>query len=237
MGSSCNSKHGKYKIQALCSQLGMGNNLGLPCIYDALLLIRPECIFREGLTIKNVLKTKRKFFEEISREESIIIGIRTIANLTYQNKLKTTVLKIAKNENIESSHTEVELGLASALILVKSYANWLIVELNQICYGGILRTIALGFTEGISSWKVEALCTSQALVVPVGRSTLGRLFNVLGANIDAYIGLNELPIYAEGPTNFEEVCEQTTGNLQRVYHSQIRENKREIQYPNKTAST
>merc|ERR1711874_471623 len=139
-----------------------------------------------------------------------------------------TVLKMIKNENLESSHTEVDLGLASALILVKSYANWLIVELNQICYGGILRTIALGFTEGISSWKVEALCSSQALVVPVGRSTLGRLFNVLGANIDAYIGLNELPIYAEGPTNFEEICEQTTNNLQRVYHSQVRENKREI---------
>merc|ERR1712203_1345421 len=150
--SNYNFKHGIYKIQALCGQLGMGRNLGLPCIYDALLLIRPECIFREGLTIKNVLKTKRKFFEDISREDSIIIGIRTIANLRYQDMVNGTVLKMIKNENLESSHTEVDLGLASALILAKSYANWLIVELNQICYGGILRTIALGFTEGISSW-------------------------------------------------------------------------------------
>merc|ERR1712039_956427 len=95
--------------------------------------------------------------------------------------------------------------MASALILVKAYANWLLVEVNQICYGGIVRTIALGFTEGISSWKVEALCTFKPLVVPVGRSTLGRLFNVLGATIDAYMGIDELPIYAEYKASMREL--------------------------------
>jgi hypothetical protein len=86
--------------------------------------------------------------------------------------------------------------LAAALILVKTYSNWVVLEVNQICYGGILRSISLGFTEGISSWKVEVFCNYQPVVVPVGRSTLGRLFNVLGSAIDAFSELDELPIYA-----------------------------------------
>merc|ERR1711933_569207 len=108
---------------------------------------------------------------------------------------------------------ETAIGLASALILVKAYANWLLVEVNQICYGGIVRTIALGFTEGISSWKVEALCTFQPLVVPVGQSTLGRLFNVLGATIDAYNGIDELPIYSDYPVSFDQYEGETSTHI------------------------
>merc|ERR1712203_417861 len=100
----------------------------------------------------------------------------------------------------------------------------LIVEVNQICYGGILRTIALGFTEGISSWKVEALCTFKPLVVPVGRSTLGRLFNVLGATIDAYVGIDELPIYSDYKLSFDQCeAEHTTHELQRVQYCRTEE--------------
>merc|ERR1712174_170810 len=126
------------------------------------------------------------------------------------------ILKI-KNEILEDSRAEAAIGLASALILVKAYANCLIVEVNQICYGGILRTIALGFTEGISSWKVESLCTFKPLVVPVGRSTLGRLFNVLGATIDAYVGIDELPIYSDYAVSFDQYeVDSKDYNLQKV---------------------
>merc|ERR1712014_248497 len=125
-----------------------------------------------------------------------------------------------KNEILSNSETETALGLASALILVKAYSNWLIVEVNQICYGGIVRTIALGFTEGISSWKVEAFCTFRPLVVPVGRSTLGRLFNVLGATIDAYSGIDELPIYSERQVSFNQYeSEHSTQEKQKLEFS------------------
>merc|ERR1712060_1037436 len=93
-----------------------------------------------------------------------------------------------------------------ALILVKAYANWLVVEVNQICYGGIIRTIALGFTEGISSWKVESLCTWGSLVALIKRSTLGRLFSVLGATIDIHIRIDELPLYSNYILHFDQ-CE------------------------------
>merc|ERR1712203_18092 len=68
-------------------------------------------------------------------------------------------------------------------------------------------------TEGISSWKVEALCTFQPLVVPVGRSTLGRLFNVLGATIDAYNGIDELPIYSNYPVSFDQYEGETSTHI------------------------
>merc|ERR1711953_821328 len=74
------------------------------------------------------------------------------------------------------------------------------------------------FTEGISSWKVEVFCNYQPVVVPVGRSTLGRLFNVLGSTIDEYSELDELPIYAARQsvlygTNSGDSQEQTHADI------------------------
>jgi F0F1-type ATP synthase beta subunit len=143
------------------------------------------------------------------------MGIMAQNKLAYSRLASSEVL--IKNEILANSQGETAIGLASALILVKAYANCLLVEVNQICYGGIVRTIALGFTEGISSWKVESLCTYQPLVVPVGRSTLGRLFNVLGATIDAYAGIDELPIYSESPVSFNQYkAEHSTQEIQSL---------------------
>merc|ERR1712066_173811 len=204
------------QLQALWVSLGISKNLGLPCIYDSLLLIRPECSFREGIRIQNKLTSKRRFYEEINKEESLVQGIMACNKLAY-TKLKTGERQGIKNEILANSQGETAIGLASALILVKAYANCLIVEVNQICYGGILRTIALGFTEGISSWKVDSLCTFKPLLVPVGRSTLGRLFNVLGATIDAYVGIDALPIYSDYGSSFDQYgAEPKIGELQKV---------------------
>merc|ERR1712060_315341 len=219
--SMSSQNHEIYQLQALWVSLGISKNLGLPCIYDALFLIRPNCSFREGIMMKNNLRTKRKFFEEMNKEESPIMGVMAQNKRLYSELNSNQILK---NEILSNSLTGTALGMASALILVKSYANWLIVEVNQICYGGVLRTIALGFTEGISSWKVESLCTFKPLVVPVGRSTLGRLFNVLGATIDAYVGIDELPIYSDYIVSFDQYeAERTTNSFQRVQFSRTGE--------------
>jgi hypothetical protein len=49
-------------------------------------------------------------------------------------------------------------------------------------------------------------------VVPVGRSTLGRLFNVLGATIDSYVGLDELPIYSDYPLSLDQYNTESTSD-------------------------
>jgi hypothetical protein len=86
--------------------------------------------------------------------------------------------------------SRVSTGLASVFLFTKSFANWLCVEIAQICCGGVLRCISLGSTEGICSWNVKSLINGQPVVVPVGRSTLGRIFNVLGASVDHYMELS-----------------------------------------------
>merc|ERR1712203_630918 len=171
------------KNRSLESSLRIGV-VDQPCVYDSILLLRPTCTFREGISLKNI------------ESESLLLGLSNLNSVDYSAK-KAVKLNIEKEvKQTKHSVSRVNYGLAAALILVKAYSNWLVLEVNQICYGGILRTIALVFTEGISSWKVGVFCNFQPLVVPVGRSTLGRLFNVLGSTIDSYLELDELPVFA-----------------------------------------
>merc|ERR1712187_988587 len=201
MGSMKNQKHAIYQLQGIWVSIGISTNMGLPCIFDSLLLIRPDCIFREGIKIQNKAGKQRSYYEELNREESLVQSILSQNKIDYSGLSHGNKKRQSKHEILANNKGERAIGLASTLILVKAYANWLTSEVNQICYGGVLRTISLGFTEGISSWKVESLCTLQPLVVTVGRSTLGRIFNVLGSTIDAYIDRDELPIYSDYPVS------------------------------------
>jgi len=89
---------------------------------------------------------------------------------------------------------DIILGFASVFLLTKAYSNFLAAELSQLCYKGVLRTIALGSTDGLCTWKVGLLMGFQPVIVPVGRITLGRIFSVLGSIIDPYM---ELPLSSE----------------------------------------
>lgn len=81
------------------------------------------------------------------------------------------------------------LGFTSVFMLAKSYTNFLICEISQLCFGGVLRSVALGTTDGLSTWRVSFLNLYQPVTVPVGRLSLGRIFNVTGSAIDRYIDL------------------------------------------------
>ena len=70
---------------------------------------------------------------------------------------------------------------------MKSYASCPLGELGQLCYKAILRTIALGSTQCLSTWRSLSLIGLQAIHVVVGRIALGRIFNVVGSIIDPYI--------------------------------------------------
>ena len=56
-----------------------------------------------------------------------------------------------------------------------------------MCLYKVYKSISLGCTEGLSVWKVKVLLSYQPIVIFVGRSVLGRLFNVLGACVDLFI--------------------------------------------------
>jgi F-type H+/Na+-transporting ATPase subunit beta len=56
-------------------------------------------------------------------------------------------------------------------------------EVQQQMGDGVVRTIAMGSTDGLRR-GMEVLATGSPIQVPVGQATLGRIMNVLGAPID-----------------------------------------------------
>ncbi|MBK1703468.1 F0F1 ATP synthase subunit beta [Halochromatium glycolicum] len=84
-------------------------------------------------------------------------------------------------------------------------ANGLTLEVQQQLGDGIVRTIAMGSTDGLKR-GVDASNTGSPISVPVGTKTLGRIMDVLGRPIDekGEVGADERwPIHREAPT-FEE---------------------------------
>ncbi len=59
----------------------------------------------------------------------------------------------------------------------------LVMEVAQHLGGGIVRCIMLGPSEGLSK-NMDVFATGGPISVPVGKRTLGRLFNVLGETVD-----------------------------------------------------
>ncbi|WWO96340.1 MAG: F0F1 ATP synthase subunit beta [Candidatus Dasytiphilus stammeri] len=66
---------------------------------------------------------------------------------------------------------------------VKNKSNILILEVQQQLGGGIVRTIAMGSSEGLKR-GLEVIDLKHYIKVPVGKCTLGRIMNVLGEPID-----------------------------------------------------
>ena len=56
-------------------------------------------------------------------------------------------------------------------------------EVQQHLGGGRVRAVALGSTDGLRR-GIDAVDTGEAVTVPVGKETLGRVFNLLGEPID-----------------------------------------------------
>ena len=77
----------------------------------------------------------------------------------------------------------------------------IIVEVEQHLGSGLVRSVAMSSTDGLSR-GVQVLNTGAPISVPVGKSTLGRIFNVLGQVIDGGKEVkteNYLPIHRPAP--------------------------------------
>ncbi|MEZ9527101.1 F0F1 ATP synthase subunit beta [Enterovibrio norvegicus] len=66
---------------------------------------------------------------------------------------------------------------------VKREGERLVLEVQQQLGGGIVRTIAMGSSDGLRR-GLEIENTGKPIEVPVGTATLGRIMNVLGDSID-----------------------------------------------------
>ncbi|MGH7201059.1 MAG: F0F1 ATP synthase subunit beta, partial [Planctomycetaceae bacterium] len=83
-------------------------------------------------------------------------------------------------------------------------------EVQQHLGGNRVRCVALGSTDGMVR-GMEAVDTGQPVTVPVGKETLGRVFNLLGEPIDGrgpVEAAERWPIHRE-PPKFEELSAKT----------------------------
>src|SRR3989338_5605483 len=77
----------------------------------------------------------------------------------------------------------------------------LTLEVQQQMGDGVVRTIAMGSTEGLRR-GIAVSNTGKPISVPVGKETLGRIMDVLGNPIDEQGPINEkqrLPIHRVAP--------------------------------------
>ena len=93
---------------------------------------------------------------------------------------------------------------------LKVEENNLTLEVQQQIGDGIVRTIAMGTTDGLKR-GLQAQNTGNPIQVPTGKATLGRIMNVLGDPIDEAgpVKTEEyLPIHRPAPTYAEQALSQ-----------------------------
>nr|QWK41696.1 CF1 subunit beta [Akkesiphycus lubricus] len=77
----------------------------------------------------------------------------------------------------------------------------IICEVQQLLGDNRVRAIAMSATDGLQR-GVKVLDTNSPILVPVGKATLGRIFNVLGQTVDNLpdsVGEETLPIHRSAP--------------------------------------
>lgn len=86
----------------------------------------------------------------------------------------------------------------------------LVLEVQQQLGDGVVRTIAMGTTDGLRR-GLDVKNTGQPIMVPVGKPTLGRIMDVLGTPIDEVGPINteqHLPIHRPAPSFAEQAVSQ-----------------------------
>ena len=82
-------------------------------------------------------------------------------------------------------------GIYNALEMFFDDGRRLVAEVQQHLGNNVVRAVAMSGTDGLKR-GIEVIDTGMPIKVPVGRETLGRIFNVLGETVD-----NAGPIVAE----------------------------------------
>ncbi len=98
----------------------------------------------------------------------------------------------------------------NALEVNLSDGRKLVLEVEQHTGSNLVRTIAMGSTDGLRRGD-EVVNTGAAISVPVGKETLGRIFNVLGEVVDGGAAVKtekKYPIHRAAP-KFTEQSMQT----------------------------
>ena len=110
------------------------------------------------------------------------------------------VVDVRFNDELPALYTAIEIDFNK---------QKLVVEVAQHIGDDTVRCISMGATDGLVR-GMKAVATNQAIQVPVGKETLGRLFNVLGEPIDnkgPVLTDKTLPIHRKAPSYEQQKTE------------------------------
>ena len=182
----------------------IGRDVFYPTVYDSMTIVRPSVCFREGITAANCMSRFNTFILGLPYNTAYLLAVTHLIPLDYSHSLEILVhMHWSKQTDgltgifgesysrmevilVSNNRQDLVLGFVSLYLLIKSYSNSLVAEVSQQMYGGVLRCISLGSTEGLSTWRCSIQLNVQAAVVPVGRISLGRILNVVGSAVDFY---------------------------------------------------
>jgi F-type H+/Na+-transporting ATPase subunit beta len=103
-------------------------------------------------------------------------------------------------------HFQGELPEIYTALEINNHGKKLVLETQQHLGGNLIRTIAMGTTDGLKRGD-EVINTGAGITVPVGDETLGRIFNVLGQPVDGGEEAKtktRYPIHREAPKFVEQ---------------------------------
>ena len=169
----------------------IARDIPFPTIYDAMLIVRPLCNFKDGTVIRNTVVILSAYLSEVLFSDSYLLGFIHLLPIGYYSRYSSCQIrcKHIHLEALEITTRSIILGFTSMFLLVRSYSNGLVIELNQLCYKGVLRPVTLGSTDGLCSWRCSYVIMFQPVIISVGRIALGRIFNVVGSILDRYLDL------------------------------------------------
>ena len=143
-------------------------------LLDSVLILNPQPFQRDGLLSK-LPKTPLKQ----------LISIYTGIHINVTNMHRHSIPKILRPD----------LALYRINIM---YNASLVSEVSQLSSTGVLRTICLSDTGGLTAIYPLVLPIASPMVIPIGQSVLGRLFNVTASSMDGYLELLQGGPWQEG---------------------------------------
>ena len=166
--------------------IGMESLLEVFCVYDSVQVIKFSVNFKLGLTLVEIyVYSVLEFFVSLFVSDSVFIVLIELISLVIPKlDFYFSYFRLDLNFTFEN---RISIDLSSIFSFTKCYENQSFIEITQVCFYKIFKSISLGCTEGLSVQKVKVLLSYQPIVILVGRSVLGRLFNVLGSCVDLFI--------------------------------------------------
>ena len=172
---------GCHLVESGCTSIGEG--LFRPCVLDSCGTIRPTLHLRNGPVVSYCQDTIAALLYTSLSNPSLSTGMLALipGSLSPFRRLLWQDLI-----------TEVEgheLSWAFSLVFnsISAYSDSVLTaEVSQSCFGGILRGVSLSHTDAIPVSNCPSVLSLSPTSVPVGRSTLGRIFNVSGSVIDPF---------------------------------------------------